>query len=160
MDMSEYIIKGFTHTFDPYIEELIGELPPMEEWKGESYGGKYPEGVDLLPAQEYILEKYVKPNFRNPELGYRAVWTGIDRKTVPWHNDLPEGPNIFFMYYLTDITEGGELCFKVRDEVTGCIQPKRHMLLLGSQEPHIMHKVNLTDQIRTVCNFGYIVEWI
>ena len=64
---------------------------------------------------------------------------------MDWHNDLVEGCNLFFMFYLTDVTEGGELMFRVNNNATGIIQPKRDLLVMASQEAHVEHKVNFTE---------------
>ena len=78
---------------------------------------------------------------------------------MEWHNDLVEGCNLFFMYYLSDVTNGGELMFRVNNTPTGIIQPKKDLLVMASQEEHVEHKVNFTDQTRIACNFGFNVEW-
>ena len=63
------------------------------------------------------------------------------------------------MYYLSDVTKGGELMFRVDKTLTGIIQPKKDLLVMASQEAHVEHKVNFTNQTRIACNFGFNVEW-
>lgn len=160
MDINKFIESGFTHTIDKDIESLIGTLPKLENWQLDSSGVRYPENIDLSLAHEYISRKYVAPFFSKVEMGYRSIWEGSDIPTTKWHNDLIEGSNLFFMYYLTDVFNEGEICFRCNNIETGKLQPKKYMLLMGSQELFVEHKVNLTTDTRIACNFGFNVKWI
>ena len=155
MDMNEYQIKGFTYTYDYDIMNLIGDLPPLEEWSIDEYGVQFPETVDLEPAMDYIGKVYVSRFFPSYTKGYRYLWNKTENQTMEWHNDLIEGCKGFFLYYMTDVTEGGEICFRVNGRETGMLQPKKHMLVMGSQEAHVEHKVNYTPQTRIVSNYGF-----
>lgn len=155
MDINSYLINGFTHTYDKEIANLIGELPPLNEWKTESCGVNYPENIDLNPAMDYIAEKYVKAFFTNYEKGYKRIWNKPENKSMEWHNDLIEGYNLFFLYYLNDVYKDGEICFRVNGKETNKIQPRRHLLVMGSQASNVEHKVNYTSEDRMVVNFGF-----
>lgn len=155
LDFTDFIMNGFTYTFDNQIESLIGDLPPIDLWETDFEGVQHPPGVDLNPAMDYIGETYVSEFFPKYTTGYKLLWNKSDSYTMDWHNDLVEGCNLFFLYYLTDVTEGGELCFRVNGVETGCIQPRKNMLVMGSQESHVEHKVNYTPQTRIVSNYGF-----
>jgi hypothetical protein len=156
MDLTDFQIKGFTYTFDYDIIDLIGELPPIDEWEiDDEYDVQYPENVDLAPAMDYISAKYMSEYFPNHTAGYKYLWCRTESSTMLWHNDLIEGCKVFFLYYLTDVTEGGEICFRVNKTETGFLQPRKHMLVMASQESHVEHKVNYTPEMRIVSNYGF-----
>lgn len=156
MNMSDFFIQGFTSTTDYVIMDLIGKLPPLEEWiLGDQDHATYPIGVDLNPAMEYIAKTYVEPFFPNYTKGYQYIWNKSESKTMVWHNDLVEGYNLFFLYYMNDVTDGGEIQFRVNGIETGMIQPRKHLLVMASQELHVEHKVNYTPQPRIVSNYGF-----
>jgi hypothetical protein len=159
MDLIVFQQRGFALFEDAEIEKLIGNLPNLNEWLIDSTGVEYPKDVDLTPAHEYIKNKYVDPYCKFVSYGYKGVWNKTDAPSLEWHNDLVEGPNLFFMYYLSDITQGGELMFRVDKKPTGLIQPRKHLLVMASQESNVEHKVNVTEQTRIVCNFGFNVQW-
>lgn len=160
MDITALKKNGYTYTYDETVESLIGELPPLDLWQSDQEGVQFPKNVNLSKAHDYIYETYVQDNFIICDFGYSNIWNNTDIPSTVWHNDLPEGSNIFFMYYLNDVSNGGELCFQMDGLETGCIQPKKHLLVLGSQEEHVRHKVNLTKETRIVCNFGFKIQWI
>tara|TARA_B110000208_G_C11680262_1_gene398454 strand:+ start:555 stop:1040 length:486 start_codon:yes stop_codon:yes gene_type:complete len=151
--------KGYIEIVDTTIADTIPAFPPLSEWSTTDEYVEYPQFVDLKPVHEYIGKTYVEPFATILDYGYNALWNKTDEPSMHWHNDLVEGCNLFFMFYLTDVTEGGELMFRVNNKVTGIIQPKRHLLVMASQEAHVEHKVNLTEQTRIVCNFGFNVQW-
>lgn len=156
LKFEEYQIKGFTYTYDYDIIDLIGKLPPTSEWlKDDEYDVEYPANISLSSAMDYIGAKYVSQYFPNYSKGYNYLWNKTESATQVWHNDLVEGCKVFFLYYLTDVTEGGEICFRVNGVETGSLQPRKHMLVMGSQESHVEHKVNYTPQTRIVSNYGF-----
>ena len=150
---TDLLVNGYKVFEDKKILFTLGKIPDIKEWEGDQV--KSPKGFDLRLAQNYINNKYVAPVFGGAVFGYSNIWSGTDSNSKEWHNDLIEGCNLFFMYYLSDITEGGELCFRVNGKETGSIQPKKDMLVMGSQERYVEHKVNDCNQERIVCNFGY-----
>lgn len=155
LDFNDFLIKGFTYTYDYAIMDYIGNLPPVDKWQKEDFGLEFPPEVDLDPAMDYIGQTYVSQFFPNFTKGYRYIWNKTEDKTMEWHNDLVEGCKLFFLYYMTDITEGGEVCFRVNQIETGSLQPKKHMLVMASQELHVEHKANYTPQTRIVSNYGF-----
>lgn len=156
LNFEEYQIKGFTYTYDYNIIDLIGKLPPLDEWKiDEEFSVQYPENVNLSAAMDYIAKMYVEPFFPRYTKGYSSIWNKSETQTMEWHNDLVEGCKVFFLYYLTDVTEGGEICFRVNGKETGYVQPKKHLLVMGSQELYVEHKANYTPQTRIVSNYGF-----
>ena len=158
MELNDLLIKGYTFTYDGHVKKHVGQLPPMNEWQKDDSGVEFPVGVDLSQAQQYLCDTYLKP-FADVKFGYKNIWNKTDTPTTVWHNDLIEGSNIFFLYYLNDVKDGGEICFKVNNEQTGCIQPRQNLLVLASQEESVRHKVNHTNETRIVCNFGFKVSW-
>lgn len=155
LNFEDYQLKGFTYTYDYDIMNLIGNLPPLEEWSIDEYGVQFPENINLDAAMDYIGKVYVSQFFPSYTHGYRYLWNKTENQTMEWHNDLVEGCKVFFLYYMTDVTEGGEICFRVEGKETGSLQPKKHMLVMGSQESHVEHKANYTPQTRIVSNYGF-----
>jgi hypothetical protein len=159
MILKDLIEKGYTYTFDnnllPYIQ---GYLSNIDNWTRHSSGIEYPEDQDLNPAMDYIQNKYVQPIFGKNKKGYKALWNKSESSSMQWHNDLKEGPNLFFLYYLNDIQNGGEIKFRVYGIETGYLQAKRGLLVMGSQESHVEHKVEPTEETRIVANFGFYVS--
>lgn len=155
MNFTDFLIKGFTYTFDEEISSLIGKLPPLDQWPRDVDGAEFPVGVDLQPAMDYIDQTYVSMFFTGSTQGYSYIWNKTESKTMEWHNDLIEGSRVFFLHYMTDVTDGGEICFRVNGVETGCLQPKQHLLVMGSQELHVEHKANYTPQVRIVSNYGF-----
>lgn len=162
MDLTDFICNGFTQTTDDTVISKIQAT--LNDWENlDSKGIRYrvPKQFDLQVAHQYIADTYVSKFFDKVELGYNGIWDGgIKRDVDKWHNDLIEGCNLFVMLYLNDVTTGGQLCFKCNDIETGCIQPRKGLLVMGSQELHVVHKVSLTTEQRMVCNFGFNVSWI
>lgn len=157
MYITDFYTKGYTSVIDDRLELLIENIHPITDWKVDSTGIRYPAHVNLENAHRYIAENYVYPIFGQSELGYKSIWEGTDTPSLKWHNDLVEGSNLFFMYYLTTVNNSGELCFRVNGIETGKIQPKKHLLVMGSQEAHVEHKVNPTTELRIACNFGFSI---
>lgn len=99
--------------------------------------------------------------------GYKYIWNGTELSICRWHNDLKEGPNLFFLLYLTDMDPdcGGEIEFRSTHtkEVTGSILPKKYDVVIGSQELDWEHQVGVFKcgpMERITCNFGFYVSWI
>lgn len=160
MNIDDFIINGFTYKEDHEIINMIGKLPKLSDWvycKKESEV-RYPENVSLQKAQSYIFEKYIMPFSSKYDKSYFYIWEGI--ATTIWHNDLGEGCNLTFLYYLNDVRDGGEICFRVNKKETGYIKPKKGLLVMLSQDSRVEHKVNPTKEVRMVCNFGYNIKWI
>ena len=158
--LEELRTYGYVEIVDTKVKGLISELPPLDEWiKNPKFDMETPESVDLTQAHQYIGKTYVEPIATILDYGYSNLWNKSDEPSMEWHNDLVEGCNLFFMYYLSDVTNGGELMFRVNNIPTGIIQPKKGLLVMASQEEHVEHKVNFTDQTRIACNFGFNVEW-
>jgi hypothetical protein len=160
MIMSDFIEKGFTHTFDYEILKHIREedLRNPNEWLCDDHGMRYPSRFDLTNAMDYIRNKYVYPLFGENEKGYNDIWNHSEPTVLVWHNDLKEGPNLFFLYYLTDVYKGGEIRFRVNGKETGHVQPRVGLLVMGSHESHVEHKVEPTLEDRIVSNYGFYVK--
>tara|TARA_R110002073_G_scaffold276057_1_gene439910 strand:- start:300 stop:794 length:495 start_codon:yes stop_codon:yes gene_type:complete len=156
----ELLISGYKIFNDKEILYLISDVPPISSWtiKPDTSGTYTPaEKINLEPAHDYIKDNYVDKYFNNSTKGYNNIWNSTEESSMLWHNDLVEGPNLFFMYYLNDVINNGEICFRINGEETGKIKPKKGLLLMGSQELYVEHKVNHTDETRVVCNFGFYV---
>jgi hypothetical protein len=159
LDISEFFVNGYSSTIDTKIYSLIDVELDVLNWPIDEHKIRSPEYADLSNAHHYIAEKYIKPIAKKYEIGYNSIWEGVET-AVGWHNDLIENENnVFFMYYLTDIKNNGELCFRMNGVETGKIQPKKYVLVMGSQELNVQHKVIPTDEIRIACNFGFKVKW-
>jgi hypothetical protein len=157
MNFTDFFVKGYTQTYDYEILDLIGKLPDLSEWNycKEELVTRSPKNINLKNCFPYISKNYVEKITQKYEIGYSYIWEGVHESSNVWHNDLIEGYNLFFMYYLTDVNCGGEICFRMNGEETGCIQPKKGLLVMGSQEKHVEHRVNFTEDIRIACNFGF-----
>jgi hypothetical protein len=161
VNLSEFFVKGYTSINDEHIYSLLNVDSDVNKWCRDSYGTRAPKDVSLEAAHKYIADNYIKPIAKKYEIGYNSIWEGIDKPTREWHNDLVENNNnVFFMYYLNDVLIGGELCFRMNGIETGMIQPRRYLLVMGSQEQQVEHKVIPTTETRVACNFGFKVEWI
>lgn len=156
LNLSDYHMDGFTYGYDYNIIELIGDLPPLSEWVDECHGIRYPENIDLSLSMDYIASTYLSPMLGDKfDKVYDYIWDKSEPQTMLWHNDLIEGANVFFLYYLTDVTQGGEICFRVNGGNEKCLQPKRGLLVMGSQAEHIEHKANFTQDLRITSNYGF-----
>jgi len=156
----ELLMSGYKIFNDKEILHLLSDVPHISSWTANlDSSGVYtpPEKIDLGPVHDYIKDNYVDKYFNNSTKGYNNIWSSTETDSLEWHNDLVEGPNLFFMYYLNDVINNGEICFRVNGEETGKIKPKRGLLLMGSQELYVEHKVNYTNENRAVCNFGFYV---
>lgn len=160
MIMDDFFTKGFTYTFDHDLIKYIREedLCNPHLWFRTDEGTMYPLGYDLSAAMDYVQEKYVTPIFGENQSGYNYIWNNIEKAVQVWHNDLVEGSNIVFLYYLTDVYIGGEIRFRVNGEETGSIQPRTGLLVMASQEAHVEHKVEPTDEVRILSNYGFYVN--
>lgn len=162
MIMEDFFTKGFTYTFDYELVTHIREedLRDPESWFQTDEGTMYPLGYDLSAAMDYLQHKYVTPLFGKNEKGYNYIWNHNEKTVQVWHNDLREGPNLFFLYYLNDVYSGGEIRFRVDGVETGQVQPRTGLLVMGSQEAHVEHKAEPTDETRILSNFGFYVNMV
>jgi len=176
MNPADLYITGYTYTFDETICELI--LPHLENvswverWDKEDRDPNDYESTDLpepytddlkqamQDAQEYLGKTYVSLVDDTYTKGYRNIWKRSANTVMRWHNDLPEGYNLFFLCYLSDVNQGGEICFRSYGQETGCLQPRKGMIVMASQLEYIQHKVNPNPptETRMVTNFGFNLE--
>lgn len=156
MDEEQFDTNGFTTTYDHRLYYLI---PPADsEWVEEYEGFSYPKQINLDEAATYLKRTYL-PDYA--ELGYYNYWEGSEPTAMEWHNDHIEGCDVFFIYFLNDVDIGGELMFRrTGGEITGMIQPRKHLLVKGSQKTSFEHIAVYSPEKRYVCNFGFKVEWI
>ncbi len=120
----------------------------------------------LNKTADMIGERIVSLIDKDHVQGYKFIWNGTELSICRWHNDLKEGPNLFFLLYLTDMNAecGGEIEFRSTHtkEVTGSILPQKYDLIIGSQELDWEHQVGVFKcgpMERITCNFGYYVKW-
>jgi hypothetical protein len=160
MIMDDFFTKGFTYTFDHDLIKHIREedLCDPESWFQSDEGPKYPLDYDLSAVMEYLQETYVTPLFGESEKGYSYIWSRNEKSAQEWHNDLIEGPNLFFLYYLNDVYVDGEIRFRINGVETGRLQPRLGLLVMGSQESHVEHKAEPTTETRILSNFAFYVN--
>lgn len=160
MIMSDFFSKGFTYTFDHEVVKYIREedICDPDSWFQTDEGTTYPLGYDLTEAMNYIRDTYVTPLFGENKSGYSYIWNHNEKTVQVWHNDLREGPNLFFLYYMTDVYNGGEIRFRVNGKETGHVQPRVGLLVMGSQELHVEHKAEPTNETRILSNYGFYVD--
>lgn len=159
MILSDLVEKGYTYTFDnDLFAHIKVDLLNLDSWVQHPSGIQYPKDQDLNPAMDYLASKYVYPIFGENKRGYKALWNKSEASSMEWHNDLKEGPNLFFLYYLNDIQKGGEIRFRIYGIESGFMQAKKGLLVMGSQESHVEHKVEFTEETRIVANFGFYVS--
>jgi len=151
IDFSDFIIKGYAQTIDKELYSFI-DVPEVNDNQFEMLN------IDINEANKYIVDKYVIPLFGNYNKTDHSIWKGSEDSTCEWHNDLREGYNIFFLYYMTDIKNNGELMVRMNNEKTGIIQPSKYDLIMLSQAPNVQHKVIHTDDVRIVANFMYDID--
>jgi hypothetical protein len=142
----------------PALENIEWEYEPDERLNIPVFTKKLNDA--MLQAHEYLGRTYVSQLRTNYELGYRHLWERTADPVHEWHNDLIEGCNLFFLCYLTDVYEGGELCFRSKGIETGQVQPRKGIVVMASQHTHYQHKVNPhpESEKRMLCNFGFDVK--
>lgn len=150
--IENFFIDGYAVFDDPKLIELVPEYTMPETNQFQMID------IDLQRATDYVGETYINPFFNDYDQDRYSMFVGAELTSMQWHNDLIEGHNVFFLYYLTDINQDGELMIMSNNNVVGSIQPKKHRLVMLSQAPHVLHKVNPTNQVRVAINFGYRVE--
>lgn len=160
MNLDEFFTNGFTYTFDYDVIKYIREedLRDPDSWFQSDEGLKYPLNYDLSAVMDYLQEKYVTPFFGKSEKGYNYIWSNNEKSAQEWHNDLIEGPNLFFLYYLNDVYTDGEIRFRVNGVETGNLQPRLGLLVMGSQESHVEHKAEPSTETRIVSNYAFYVS--
>jgi hypothetical protein len=168
----DFIMKGHSVFYCKedfvYIEKTLEDV----EWiQDEEKCFRYHLQNDLVdPALEktqlILGKKYVSSVDKNYKLGYRSLWNGTEISSCSWHNDLMEGPNLFFLMYLTRLEEnvGGEIQFRhsATKEITGSILPQKYKIVVGSQELKWEHRVvpfKYDKMERITANFGFYVNY-
>ena len=160
MILHDFLTRGFTYTFDHELVKhiLAKDLHDPDSWIETDDGIAVPPEYDLTDSMLYIKNKYVSPIFGESKNGYNSIWNKNESTVQVWHNDLREGPNLFFLYYMTNVYKGGEIRFRVNGIETGCVQPRVGLLVMGSQESHIEHKAEPTNEARVLSNYGFYVN--
>ena len=170
--ITDLIIKGHYHTNDK--DDFLFLMPIIDniKWiKGEEPNCRYiydDENIEaaLSKTMKYLGEKYVALIDKDFKFGYKSMWNGTDSTSCEWHNDLIEGPNLFFLLYCNDMKKncGGEIEFRKTDtkQVTGSILPKMYDVVIGSQKLSWEHRVapfkcENIERIRV--NFGFYVNY-
>jgi hypothetical protein len=121
--------------------------------------------IALSKTANTIDDKIVSKIDPDNKQGYKYIWNGTEFSICRWHNDLKEGPNLFFLLYLTDMNPdcGGEIEFRSAHtkEVTGSILPQKYDIVIGSQELDWEHQVSpflCGPMERITCNFGFYIS--
>lgn len=169
--INDLFIKGFHKTNSKEMFVFLEELLPKLDWiqnHDEDYRYITPTTVSeeaLSKTMKLLHDKYVSPISSEVEYGYSSIWNGAEKTTCEWHNDLIEGPNLFFLLYLNDIKPGcgGDISFRDAHtkEVTGSVIPKKYDIVIGSQNLKWDHKVGTLKcgpMDRFVANFGFKVH--
>lgn len=169
--MTSFFTKGFTVENNPNVFHPILKILDSLEWDQKDYTYWYwrPKETSvlkdaLIETHEILSKQYISKIFSNYKFGYRDLWNGIDIGADNFHNDLNEGPNVFFLLYFNtmDDTTGGGIGFRdsVTKEETGFLYPQKYDVLLGSQQSSWEHRVEKMKKQtnRIVANFGFICD--
>jgi len=146
----------FTHGFVTFEDRSIEKMIPQYDMPQSNSFSMI--DVNLNDMSSYVGSSYIAPYFPGYSDYTYSMFVGSEHSTMEWHNDLVEGYNTFFLYYLTTVDHGGELMIQCNDSVVGCVQPKKHLLVMLSQASHVKHRVNPTDQVRVAINLAYKVD--
>jgi len=161
----DYDIKGYHRLRETELLDLIQldnyKLLNTEERQRDN-GEKDvdPElNARMEMAAQFILQKYVLPNWPNAQYTYYNVWDGVDMDNQGWHTDFMEGYDAFFLYYFDSTQEGtgGSISFrygKTEDEY----YPQAGDLFLVSNKRGFWHKAGATDITRRVASFNFITN--
>ena len=165
---SEIKINGFHRFNDPkaftYLEWYY--RMPLVKYQTAKYPiFYYPIGKWLLRKTQKKLKQLYISNFKS-EYGIVDAWRGVDKGTDEWHNDMPDGSNIAFLMYLSDMDEstGGGLQFR-QQHVSGVktVYPKKYDIIVLDQDLKFTHRVlPLIKPInRDIANieFNILEEW-
>jgi hypothetical protein len=168
----DIILKGHTHfNSKEDFEYLIGVIEKIEWIQDKEENYRYIKDSTeinsaLISTMKLLGEKYVSIIDNDYKLGYNSIWNGTEISSCEWHNDLKEGPNLFFLLYYTDINEGcgGEIEFRRSEtkQITGSITPKKYDVVMGSQELQWEHRVGhfkCPGMERITANFGFYVNY-
>ena len=170
--IADLIIKGHYHTNNEDDFAFLAPAIDNIKWtqdKELNYRYIYnDENIEdaLSKTMKYLGDKYVTLIDKNFKLGCKSIWNGTEISNCEWHNDLIEGPNLFFLMYYTNMEKncGGEIEFRKAEtkEVTGSILPKRHDVVIGSQKLSWEHRVapfKCKNMERITANFGFYVNY-
>jgi hypothetical protein len=173
--LSNLMIKGHYRFNDPSLFKFLDKSLENVIWNKPVEKDPYfftteiTEDIDkaLILTSNLLGNNIVSLIDNDYKEGYKYIWNGTELSICRWHNDLKEGPNIFFLLYLTDMNPecGGEIEFRSTHtkEVTGSILPKKYDVVIGSQELDWEHRVGAFKcgpMERITCNFGFYVKWI
>jgi hypothetical protein len=170
--MLDIILKGHTHFNNKedfiFLEDVIENISWIQD-KEENYRYiKNDKKIDsaLHNTMDLLGRKYVSIIDKNYKMGYKSIWNGTESSSCVWHNDLKEGPNLFFLLYYTDVDPncGGEIEFRRTEtkQVTGSITPKKYDIVMGSQELCWEHRVGhfkCAGMERITANFGFYINY-
>jgi hypothetical protein len=108
-----------------------------------------------------IDEKILKGNVKKSEISNNRMWEGFSEETDFWHNDIVDGPNLFFLLYFDDMTKTNDGALWVKNEKEEIrILPKSGTLVcLNQDNPNFLHKAEKSKFRRVVASFDFFVEW-
>lgn len=80
-------------------------------------------------------------------------------KITEWHNDGKFGMNITFLYYIDEMSpKTGGAIFIRNETVTEMIYPKSGTLIMMSQKPNVLHRVEPCSIQRHMFNIDFAVK--
>jgi hypothetical protein len=108
-----------------------------------------------------IQKKYLNGKVKSSELVSRRLWEGFTEETDVWHNDLVDGPNVFFLLYFDDMTKtnDGALWVKNSFDTLRIVPTPGTLVALNQENPSFLHKAEKSKTRRITASFEFNVEW-
>lgn len=122
--------------------------------------------IDEIDRLLYILhleiqKKYLINNVKCSKILNRRLWEGFTEETDIWHNDIEDGPNVFFLLYFDDMakTNDGALWVKNDHEVVRIVPVPGTLVALNQENRSFLHKAEKSESRRITASFEFTVEW-
>jgi hypothetical protein len=138
------------------------------KWEGK-YNLRENVPVNMLTEIKQMLnilhheidETILKGEVKNSEILNNRLWEGFSEETDMWHNDIVDGPNLFFLLYFDDMTKinDGALWIKNEFEEVRILPKPGTLVALNQEKPSFLHKAERSIARRIVAGFDFFIDW-
>ncbi|MDA1317431.1 MAG: 2OG-Fe(II) oxygenase [bacterium] len=165
----DFYTKGFFSTNDPLVFLHLENLLLWTRWIKIPWDKTEKVPINKIffrrgmeKTSKKLIDKYIIGYNKNVSIKSKDIWSGADRDSFKWHNDLIEGSNLTVLLYYSTVKEntGGELMVRKAEtkEITGVHLPVKYDIIFLNQSSDWEHRVSdFVDprMERIVINFGY-----
>src|SRR5210317_1002697 len=161
--LDNFFINGYQIFNEPQLGSMINTTGLT--WKKEHNHNYVQNATPLLEAgltniHYAIAKKYVEPCFSEYEMLGHKMWEGVDEYSTFYHNDLVEGPNMFFLLYFSDMDclQEGAIYFKQNTGEEFKYYPKKYDLIAVNCSTQFQHKADKTKHERILTDYNFYVK--